>query len=104
MSLPVVRQGVRAQVTPAPVQAGVKAGTVAGSDAKEAEVNKAQHDLLTVLYWWHTHPRGKEPKWVREHPLWPANNESFHKGTVRTAAPGYERLWDAVAAEFKIQT
>lgn len=61
-------------------------------------------ELLTVLYWFTAGLPAKVPPEVSAHPLWPANNDIFHKdstkGHLATACPGRDRLWEAIEQEF----
>jgi hypothetical protein len=59
-------------------------------------------ELLTVAYWWDCGLHSQAPEWVRKHPLWPPNNDRFHKPTAGTASPGHERLWENIVTDFGI--
>lgn len=65
---------------------------------------EAQRELLTVLYWFTAGLPAKVPPEVKAHPLWPENNDVFHKESTRghlgTSYPGRDRLWEAIEQEF----
>lgn len=67
-------------------------------------VSDRQKELLELLYWFTSGLRTNVPEHVRKHPMWPENNDAFHLETTRghlaTAAPGRDRLWEAIEVEF----
>lgn len=66
-------------------------------------VTHGLRELLTVAYWWEYGLMKDAPAWVLRHPMWPPNNDQFDKATAHTAAPGRERLWQAIAVEFGLE-
>lgn len=56
-------------------------------------------ELVIIAYWWHQGLRHQAPEWVTKHPLWPPNNDRFHKGTAGTASPGVERMWENLTTD-----
>lgn len=64
-------------------------------------------ELLILWYWASAGLPGAAPAWVKEHPMYPANNDRFHekstKGRFATAVPGRDRLWEAIAVEFQLE-